>query len=519
MSSIITAAQLRELLDTDSEIAVLDLRTPQERTTGHIARSSGVPLHDLEQRITRLVPRRHTPIVLASTRVLDERGAAILGDLGYTDVRLLPNGVDSWTEAGQRLYTGTNVLSKTLGEWIEETFGTSTVDPQTVQDWREEGRDVIVLDSRPHAEYVHHHIPGAYDTGGGAELAYRGLDTVPAPDTTIVVNCAGRTRGIVGAQSLVNTGIPNPVYSLQNGTPAWEWAGLEIVQGDEKPLDAPLHVERHLLRWAADTLAEAEAEVLDSNQVDAWLRDTAHTTYVIDIRSPEEYAASHLPGSHHVQGGQLIQTSDEHLAVQQSRVVLIDTEDHVRGASTVQWLRYLHRGPLAVHTYTPSGLTIESSDIPVPAVSTISGVELAELVGTGTATVVDLRSSNAYRRAHVPGSIHARREHLESIAGDATSPLVLVGDSSYLPHFAAAELTAPAAVLDGGIDAYPGELTAERPIYAGDIVDQTGPPPFGPERDAFYRAYFEWEYSLVPGSEGDPDFGFDRIATRTRLLR
>lgn len=44
--------------------------------------------------------------------------------------------------------------------------------------------------------------------------------------TPIVVNCAGRTRSIIGAQSLINAGLRNPVYALRNGTIGWTLAGL-----------------------------------------------------------------------------------------------------------------------------------------------------------------------------------------------------------------------------------------------------------------------------------------------------
>jgi len=45
----------------------------------------------------------------------------------------------------------------------------------------------------------------------GAELVYRIRELAPDPNTFVVVNCAGRTRSIVGAQTLIDAGIPNRV--------------------------------------------------------------------------------------------------------------------------------------------------------------------------------------------------------------------------------------------------------------------------------------------------------------------
>ena len=529
MTATISGAELRALLDDrDREVALLDVRAPAARAAGHIAVSSGLPLHDLEHRIRQAVPRTGTTVVLASEPELDEQAAHILTGLGYTDVAVVREGLAGWTAAGGRLYTGTNVRSKTLGEWIEKHFGTATVDADTVARWRAEGADVVVLDSRPHSEYLHHHIPGGLDTGGGSELAYRGLQRITGPETTIVVNCAGRTRGIVGAQSLINTGLPNRVYSLHNGTPAWGWAGGRIESGPGTPLGAPADVPAHLIDWAATTLEQLGVRVADASSV----ADGSHTTYSIDIRTPEEFAAGTVEGARHVQGGQLVQASDEHLAVLDARVVLVDTPDLVRAASTVQWLHYLHRGPIEVIVARPEILTPPRPESPaVPEVPEISGQELAdELESDSAPTVFDLRSSREYERGHLPGSIHARREHLRS-AAQGRGRIVLVGDElndntadvgadlqsgagpvPYRPHFAARDLLDAGhdvRVVLGGPSSVPVDPTSDAPHYAGDIADRVGPPPFGPERDAWYRDYFDWEYALLGNSEGDHDFDFE----------
>src|SRR3546814_14009942 len=82
-------------------------------------------------------------------------------------------------------------------------------------------------------EYHKMNIPGGIDVPG-AELVYRVRDLAPDPDTLVVVNCAGRTRSIIGCQSLINADLPNKVMALRNGTMGWHLAGLDVERGAQR---------------------------------------------------------------------------------------------------------------------------------------------------------------------------------------------------------------------------------------------------------------------------------------------
>lgn len=465
------------------EVAVLDLRTPADRAAGHIAVSAGASLHDLEQRIAQLVPFAGTPIVLVGTAELTELGATVLERAGYTDVAILEGSVDGWLAAGGRIYTGTNVRSKALGEWIEHTYQTPTVESATLAQWLAAGEDVVILDSRTPAEYAHHHIPGGFNTGGGAEVTYRATQAITDSTTKVVVNCQGRTRGIVGAQSLINTGISNQVFSLHNGTPAWEWAGQPVEFGAGADLDAPTDVDQPLRDWAVDTVNNAGATVVDAAQAQAYL-DEGRSTYLLDVRTRAEFADGHHVAAVSAPGGQLVQATDDFVAVRHSRVILVDTGDFVRAANTVQWLRYLHDGPISVLAYDADETLVRPHQVAVrvPADRRVTWDQVTRWRKDGPVRLVDVRGSRQYAAGHVPGSVHARREHLDHLAaGDER--LVLIGDAVYVAEHLAGG--GPAWVLDGGIDSAGVGLTTEEPHYAGPVVDRTGAPEFGPERDAW----------------------------------
>ena len=93
--------------------------------------------------------------------------------------------------------------------------------------------DMVVLDVRRFDEYNTMSIPTGISVPG-AELVLRVKEIAPNPKTQIIVNCAGRTRSILGTQSLINAGIPNPVHALRNGTIGWKLAGQSLDVGQTR---------------------------------------------------------------------------------------------------------------------------------------------------------------------------------------------------------------------------------------------------------------------------------------------
>ena len=114
---------------------------------------------------------------------------------------------------------------------------------------------MVVLDSRPFDEYRRVSIPTSTNVPG-AELVLRVRDMAPSPDTLVVVNCAGRTRSIIGAQSLINAGVPNKVVALRNGTMGFTLAGFTCDRGKDNgratrpsPSKARLGLKKQRVAW------------------------------------------------------------------------------------------------------------------------------------------------------------------------------------------------------------------------------------------------------------------------------
>jgi rhodanese-related sulfurtransferase len=422
----LTPSALKAMLADGGEVALIDLREEGLFSERHLLFARSVPLSRLELNFARLVPRRATRIVLCDDNDgLTGRAAKILARAGYTNLFELAGGIAAWEAAGFPLFSGVNVPSKALGEFVEHTRATPSIDPDELAALMRAKADLVVLDSRPFDEYQRVSIPTAINVPG-AELVLRVRDLAPSPTTTVVVNCAGRTRSIIGAQSLINAGVPNNVVALRNGTMGWSLAGFTCDHGKEQRAPSP---SREALAWAKGAAGEVArrfgVERIDRATLARFRADDARTLYLFDVRDPDEYAAGHVAGAFSAPGGQLVQATDAYIGTLGARVVLIDDAE-VRAAMTASWLRQM--GFADVFVLAEAGAETGAPAAPLlgdppPAELAIDCADLAALIARDAATVVDLSLSREYRAAHIPGAWFAIRARLaEALAPSLPSP-------------------------------------------------------------------------------------------------
>ncbi|CCJ48636.1 rhodanese-like domain-containing protein [Bordetella parapertussis] len=454
----INAQTLKSWLHDGAEIALFDVREHGQYGESHLFHGITLPYSRLEADVQRLAPRRQVRLVVYDDgQGIAQAAARRLAALGYGDVHVLEGGTPAWQAAGYALFAGVNVPSKTFGELVEQVYDTPHVTAAELDAMLGAGEDVVVLDGRPYAEYRKMAIPGATNCPNG-ELAYRVGKLVPSDKTRIVINCAGRTRSIIGAQTLINLGLPNPVAALQSGTQGWMLADLELEHGVSRRYGGPSD-DIEAARGAAEALARRyEVPMVDAETVRGWARDGQRTVFLCDVRTPEEYAAGTLAGAQHTPGGQLIQATDQYVGVRRARLVLFDA------ATLAAWLD--EGRPLAL---------------------------------------VDVGASMRYRQAHIAQSRWSIRPLLAAALAGCAEPVVLVADEPGVAACAAAELAGlgvPARVLAGGLQAW---IDAGLPVQSSPDI----PPDeacvdylfFVHDRHsgnkAAARQYLEWEVNLI----------------------
>jgi rhodanese-related sulfurtransferase len=523
VTTAVGPADLRGMIDDGGELALVDMREELIYSQGHLLLARSVPLSRLELKFAQLVPRRGTRIVLCNDNDgLARQAAAILGRNGYTDLRILAGGVAAWTAAGFELFSGVNVPSKAFGEYIEHANGTPSISAGELAELLRDGSDLVVLDSRPFDEYARICIPTATNVPG-AELVLRARDIAPSAKTTVVVNCAGRTRSIIGAQSLINAGLPNTVVALRNGTMGWSLAGFVCDTGKNRRAPG---VSPDTLRWAqsaARRVAEAcGVERIDPSRLEAWRADQSRTVYLFDVRDPAEYEARHIPGAISAPGGQLVQATDQYIGTLGARIVLVDDAE-VRAAMTASWLRQMGFAEVYVTAEAgaekgwPAAPVLETETRPNAA---IDCKELNELLSRNAATVIDLSLSRDYLARHIPGAWFAIRtrlaQALKKISGDGT--LVLTSEDGVVANLAVVEAAKlserPVRFLKGGNVAWgaAGHPFSAEVRMADEPIDQWRKP-YERSGDvaAAMRDYLAWETDLLPRIARDGSLKFDRF--------
>jgi rhodanese-related sulfurtransferase len=521
MARSITAAELRRRYQAGGEIAIIDAREEAVFHERHLLMASCVPLSRLELIAPGLLPRRSAPIVVTDDgEGLAERAAARLAEGGYTDVSVLEGGVKAWEAAGFPVYSGVHVPSKAFAEVVEHDYGTPWISVEELAERQKRGENMAIFDSRSYEEYHSNTIPGSVSVPG-AELVYRFQQMVPSPDTFVVVNCGGRTRSIIGAQSLIDAGVPNRVVSLKDGTMAWHLAGLGVKAG---ATDRAPEVSAEGITTARQR-AEAVARrygvpVIDRATLAQWQREADRSTlYVMDVRDPAEYRAGHLPGSVMAPGGQLVQETDSWLGVWGARVVLVD-DTGVRARMTASWLRRMGWDASVLEggldgAELERGIPEAKSDIFPLAGPEPGTVQSSELRGSAD-VVVDLALSRHHRQGHIPGAWFAIRARLGEALDKlpAQGDLVLTSEDGTIARYATAELRTrrPVKVLAGGTAAWKaaglpletgmGPLASEPDDVALSARDRAS------DRERYMREYLAWEIDLVNQIARDEDCRF-----------
>ena len=513
------------MLKDGSELALLDLQEEGAYARGHLFYAASAPLSRIEFIIETMIPRKTTRIILIDGgNGLSERAYHVLGVLGYKNLSIMSGGNPAWENAGYVLFSGVHVPSKAFGEFVEHHYKTPRIEAIELKKKLDEKANIIILDSRPIEEYRSMNIPTGTNCPG-AEIAYRIHDIVPDTDAQVIVNCAGRTRSIIGAQSLLNANFTNTVAALKDGTMGWVLAGYELEKQQNRRASSITPKGLELAKDGAKNIQDRfGVKTIDiKTLIDFKKEENERTLYVFDVRNPEEYAENKVANVANIPGGQLIQETEVWATTLGARIVLVDNNG-VRATLTASWLiqmgweaTILEGG---LETLKPLGDLFQNVKpvIPENYQTGITPAALKNMLKEGDALLMDFGKSRDYQNGHIPQAWWAVRARLQKVLLKLPkkSKVIFTSPNGSLASLAANDatnyITSKIFVLEGGTDAWKKagfELESGLTNIA-DEIDDTWLKPYDTAKDMkkSMRSYLTWETDLLHEIERDGDHRF-----------
>jgi len=295
----------------------------------------------------------------------------------------------------------------------------------------ENGEKLVILDTRTPEEYHNFCIPGGRSMPGG-ELAIRINDITKEldPDTTVIINCAGRTRSIMGTRVLQRMGVK--ALGLKNGTSGWLLAGYELEYGGDRLTLPDVSDESRAAaeEYATRLASEDGVGYLDIPALQQVIANQSkESVYLIDVRTDDEYKAGHIPGFHHFPGGQAVQRSDD-VAVVRNATYVFCCDGKARATITASLYRQLgHDNVLVVDGGAPAwqaaGQTLETG-FPISSLAGLATAEASvkkvsaqDLSSNQPDLVLFVDTSEDFSQGHTPGAKWITRSWLEVEIVDA----------------------------------------------------------------------------------------------------
>lgn len=524
--SEINFVQIREKLLAREEIAIVDLREEHLYAQAHPLFTTNISLSRLEVEILNRIPRLDTTIVLyddGDGRV--KRAYQKLTQYGYTEVFWLKGGVNAWQQDGGELFIDVNSATKAFGEWVDHLKQTPSLSAEEVQAKIDAKDNIVILDARRFDEYHTMSIPTGQSVPG-AELTLRAPSLVKDEKTTIIVNCAGRTRSIIGTQSLINAQIPHAVYALRNGTIGWTLAGQKLEQGQRRSFkDQSTGVHPELLHNAKKLAQRAKVQTISIEQLHQLKAEQSRTTYIFDVRDEDEYKAGHLAGSRWVAGGQLVQETDHNAAVRGARIILLD-DQLIRAYMTASWLAQMNWEVYVLEAHFQDIFTEQGDWKPnlprLKPIQTIQPNELIQLQQSNNIAIWDVSPFAQYQKGHIDGAAWLLKADaialIQQPQWQEKDAIILTCGRAILANFAAEEIEPYLAahqnlyVLEGGNAGWVAQKSAfhqHNVITLSDQIDRYKRPYEGTDNSTeAMQAYLDWEYGLVDQLKQDATHGF-----------
>ena len=429
MEKKLKANKIKSWLSDNKEMSFIDVREIGQHTEGHPFFSISIPYSIFEYRLLELVPNKNVRVVLFD----NNDGIASLAAkqaklIGYANIFILENGIDGWLNEGFELFDGINVPSKSFGELVEHKYNTPSITSNELFNKQQQKKDLIILDGRPFEEYQKMSIPGSICCPN-AEIPYKISSLVKNTKTEIIINCAGRTRSIIGAQALINFGIENKVYALENGTQGWFLSDLKLDYGKKNYLNIKPNKEevKKLNSRIKSLLIDNEIEIINLKKANDLISKRDRSTFIFDVATKKSLK-DNISFIKNVPGGQLVQATDNFVGVLNSQIILLDEGDLVRSGITALWLKKLNFDCYVLDVKYEEIKNLNCKNNKEYNNQTAQKLTLDQLKNMRNILIFDIRNSTDFCKSRLKQSTWLNRYNIKDCNNLIEKKIILVSD-------------------------------------------------------------------------------------------
>ncbi|MDD1628384.1 MAG: rhodanese, partial [Methylococcaceae bacterium] len=92
----LSATELKNKIEQEEKLFLLDVREPNEYEYGHIANSILIPLNQIPNRLSELDPEQEI-VVICHHGMRSQQAANYLAQSGFKNISNLTGGIDAWS--------------------------------------------------------------------------------------------------------------------------------------------------------------------------------------------------------------------------------------------------------------------------------------------------------------------------------------------------------------------------------------------------------------------------------------
>ena len=473
-----------ELLRQPQRIAFIDVRDRRAYVDEHPIFSVNAPIDSIELQINQLFgDETGIALVVGDNPILTDWAAAVIQTTTCLAPQILDGGFNAWKMHQLPTWGGEYTPSKAFGEWVEMTGKIHNITPQDAI----KKPPQYQFDVRPFKEYRKFSLPNSIHCPTGR------LGALSITNSSIYVHCAGRTRGIIAAQTLADQDFKASIYCITGGTQGWELAGGIRSFNNHKSADE-LFSEETMSQHTNYLIDKFNLPIVTKERESSWT-DSKNYFRIITVGEDQTTDQAISPTT-------LIQSTDQYLGTHNMPIV-VQGSNQLDCAVSVLWLRRMG---------WDAWLRDESAPEPVARkCSTIKPLEWNDK-WLSADRIIDIRSSKAFEASRLSGSKWIPRSQFHTLP--KSGRYLIVCNPSQITHTEA--LINELNLSDGhciNFDTIPKKHIDSCAIsLESHPVDQAL---FFPDRHQgnleHAQGYLDWEHSLLPTLKDDGDIPWQPI--------